>query len=159
MTFLRRLESLNIPVEAAATASAPVDGAVTINRWVNNYQPIDAVYLPACVTNFIFSKDQYDFPGTAARAIKPAFYQTAKDLFEFKIDWPTYRAKTKNKVQEVLNPDFMAIGNIAKLAEEFHQVLGGGNTKAISAGPKADHRATYIYSVIHAKPWFDSFMK
>jgi len=48
---------------------------------------------------------------------------------------------------------------IAKLAEGFHQVLGGGsNTKAVSAGAKADHRATYIYSLIHVKPWFDSYL-
>lgn len=197
MTFLRKLESLNIPVAAAGTASAPVDGAVIVNRWMNNYQPIDAVWLPACATNFIFAKDQYNFPGIAAKAIKPEFYQIAKDFYEFKIDWPTYHAKTKDKIQEVLNPAFMATGNIAndpfwkllenmqayrwrcrtplinyygesdevvpvyiaKLAEGFHQVLGGGNTKAISAGSKADHRATYIYSVIHVKPWFDSFLK
>lgn len=198
MTFLRKLESLNIPVVAAATASAPVDGAVIVNRWMNNYQPIDAVWLPACATNFIFAKDQYNFPGLAARAIKPEYYQAAKDFYEFKIDWPTYYSRTKGKIYEVFNQEFMATGNIAnepfwklleemqayrwrcktplinyygdsdevvpvyiaKLPEGFHQVLGGGsNTKAISAGPKADHRATYIYSVIHVKPWFDSFLK
>ncbi|WP_438944849.1 hypothetical protein [Sediminibacterium sp.] len=198
MTFLRKLESLNIPVTAAGTASAPVDGAVIVNRWMNNYQPIDAVWLPACATNFIFAKDQYNFPGLAARAIRPEYYQAAKDFYEFKIDWPTYYSKTKGKIYEVLNPEFMATGNIAndpfwkllenmqayrwrcktplvnyygesdevippyiaKLAEGFHQVLGGGsNTKAVSAGPKADHRATYIYSLIHVKPWFDSYLK
>ena len=198
MTFLRKLESLNIPVTAAGTASAPVDGAVIVNRWINNYQPIDAVWLPACATNFIFAKDQYNFPGLAARAIRPEYYQTAKDFYEFKIDWPTFFSKTKGKIHEIFNPEFMATGNIAndpfwkllenmqayrwrcktplvnyygesdevippyiaKLAEGFHQVLGGGsNTKAISAGPKADHRATYIYSLVHVKPWFDSYLK
>lgn len=198
MTFLRKLESLNIPVTAAGTASAPVDGAVIVNRWMNNYQPGDAVWLSACATNFMFAKDQYNFPGIAARAIKPEYYQTAKDFYEFKINWPTFLSKTKGKIYEVLNPEFLASGTIAndafwtkleemqayrwrcrtplinyygesdeaipayiaKLAEGFHQVLGGGsNTKAISAGPKADHRATYIYSLIHVKPWFDGFLK
>lgn len=198
MTFLRKLESLNIPVTAAGTASAPVDGSVIVNRWINNYQPIDAVWLPACATNFIFAKDQYNFPGLAARAIRPEYLQTAKDFYEFKIDWPTFSSKTKGKIHEIFNPEFMATGNIAndpfwkllenmqayrwrcrtplinyygendevippfiaKLAEGFHQVLGGGsNTKAISAGPKADHRATYIYSLVHVKPWFDGFLK
>lgn len=197
LTFLRKLEFLNIPVTAAGTASAPVDGAVIINRWMNNYQPIDAIWLPACATNFIFAKDQYEFPGLAARAIKPEYYQVSKDFYDHKIDWKTYFSKTKSKAYEVLTDEFKASGTIAndafwtrleemqayrwrcktplvnyygesdevippyiaKLAEGFHQVLGGGsNTKAISAGPKADHRATYIYSLIHVKPWFDGYL-
>jgi hypothetical protein len=48
---------------------------------------------------------------------------------------------------------------IAKLAEGFHTLFGTTTTRAESAGAKADHRATYVYSVIHAKPWFDSFLK
>ncbi|MEI7897655.1 MAG: hypothetical protein WCJ26_11515 [bacterium] len=47
---------------------------------------------------------------------------------------------------------------MAKLAEGFHKLMGSGDTHAISAGAKADHRATYVYSVIHAKPWFDGFL-
>lgn len=198
MTFLRKLEELNIPVTAAGTASAPLDAAVTVNRWLNNYQPTDAIWLPGCATNFIFAKDQYEFPGLAARAIKPEYYQVAKDFYEYKIDWKTYFSKTKSKAYEMLTDEFKASGTmandafwtrleemqayrwrcrtpltnyygesdevipvyIARLAEGTHQVLGGGsNTKAISAGPKADHRATYIYSLIHVKPWFDGFLK
>ena len=35
----------------------------------------------------------------------------------------------------------------------------GSNTIAISAGAIADHRAGYVYSLIHAKPWFNEFLK
>lgn len=198
MVFLRKLESLNIPVMAATTASAPLDGLGVIERWVNNYQPIDALYLPACATNFLFSYEYYNnMPGLTKRAIKPEYYQAAKDFFEFKIDWSTYRSKTKDKLSEILNPDFKNAGNIpfidpfwstldgmdaykwrcqtplinyygeidevvpvyiAKLAEYYHNLVGFGKTTAVSAGAKADHRATYIYSVIHAKPFFDSYL-
>jgi hypothetical protein len=48
---------------------------------------------------------------------------------------------------------------IARLPEGFHQLFGSGSTHTVSAGAKADHRATYIYSVIEAKPWFDGFLK
>ena len=198
MAFLRKLESLDIPVMAASTASAPVDAAVTVNRWINNYQQGDAIYLPACTSNFLFAQESYNMPGLATRAIRPEFYKAAKDFYEFKIDWPTFRKLTKDKVKDLLNPDFMAEGNIArdyfwmnlegmeayrwrchtplityygqkdevvpvaiaKLAETFHAILGGGsNTKAESAGVNADHRATFTYSIIHAKPWYDSFLK
>ncbi|MBL7761126.1 MAG: alpha/beta hydrolase [Sediminibacterium sp.] len=197
MTFLRKLESLNIPVAAAATASAPIDAFATINRWVNNYQPIDAVYLPGCASNFLFATEFYEkMPGLVARAVRPEYYQLARDFYEFKIDWTSFRKQTPAKLQDYLRPEFMATGNlgmdaywqmleryqayrwrcktplinyygekdevvpiyIATLAEGFHGLFGTNTTRAVSAGPDADHRATYVYSVIHVKSFFDSFL-
>lgn len=196
--FLRKLESLKISVAAATTASAPLDGLGIIERWVNNYQSGDAVYLPGCATNFLFSYEYYhQLPGLTKRALKPEYYQVAKDFFEFKTDWFSYRSKTSDKLDDLLDPAFKRAGNIpandpfwktldkmeayrwrtttplinyygemdevipvyvAKLAEGYHQLVGVSTTKAISAGAKADHRGTYVYSVIHAKPFFDSFL-
>ena len=48
---------------------------------------------------------------------------------------------------------------IATLPEGCHKLIGSGTTKSESAGPRADHRATHVYAVIHAKAWFDSFLK
>lgn len=198
MVFLRKLESLKISVAAATTASAPLDGLGIIERWVNNYQSGDAVYLPGCATNFLFSYEYYhQLPGLTKRALKPEYYQVAKDFFEFKTDWFSYRSKTSDKLDDLLDPAFKRAGNIpandpfwktldkmeayrwrtttplinyygemdevipvyvAKLAEGYHQLVGVSTTKAISAGAKADHRGTYVYSVIHAKPFFDSFL-
>lgn len=200
MVFLRKLESLNISVTAATTASAPIDALLTIEKWINNYQPGDAVYLPACATNFLFSYEYYaQMPGLAKRAIKPEYYQVAKDFFEFKTDWSNYMKVTEGKnLQGVLEPAFRAKGNVpaqdpfwasldameaykwrcqtpllnyygevdevlppyvAKLAEGFHAVMGSFNTKAVYAGAKADHRATYVYSVVHAKAFYEQFLK
>jgi pimeloyl-ACP methyl ester carboxylesterase len=198
MTFLRKLEYFNIPVTAAVTAAAPVDAATIINRWLNNYQPGDAIWLPACASNFIFAREYYNkMPGLARRAIRPEYYQAAKDFYDFKIDWPTFRSLTKDKIYEMFTPEFLAAGNfpydvfwksleaaeayrwrcrtplinyygekdevippyIAKLAEGWHNIVGFGKTKAISAGPNADHRATYVYSVIQATAFYESFLK
>jgi len=48
---------------------------------------------------------------------------------------------------------------LARLAVDYQALLGKKNGQAINAGEKADHRATYVYSVIDLKPWFDSFLK
>jgi pimeloyl-ACP methyl ester carboxylesterase len=51
-------------------------------------------------------------------------------------------------------PDFMA-----RLAVDYQWVLGKRNGEAFSAGAHADHRATYAYSLIHAKQWMDERTK
>lgn len=51
-------------------------------------------------------------------------------------------------------PDYLA-----RLAVEYQSALGKMNGSYYSAGDKADHRATYVFAVIDAKPWFDSFLK
>lgn len=112
LAFLRKLESLNIPVTAAGTASAPAEVFGTMDRWLNNYQPIDAVYLPACLSNFIFALEYYNkMPGFAATAIRPEFYTTAKKFFEWKISWTEFRNITSDTVQNFFRPEFLATGN------------------------------------------------
>lgn len=198
LVFLQKLESLGIAVTAAATASAPADGLVTYDRWFNNYQPIDAVYLPGCITLQIQAQEYYlQQVGLTASAIRPEYLQPSIDFYNNKIDWTAFRKLTKDKLQDYLKPEFMASGNtcespywqvldksqayrwrshtpmynyyggsdevvpvfIARLPETFHKVLGCGPTTAVYAGDKADHRATFIYSVIHEKIWFDGFLK
>ncbi len=51
-------------------------------------------------------------------------------------------------------PDFMT-----RLAVDYQWVLGKRNGEAFSAGAQADHRATYAYSLIHAKQWMDERTK
>jgi hypothetical protein len=198
LTYLQKLESLGIPVTAAATASAPADGQVMYNRWFNNYQPIDAVYLPGCITLQIQAQEYYlQQVGLTASAIRPEYLQPSIEFYNGNIDWDTFRKQTKDKLQDYLKPEFLASGNacespywkvldqsqayrwrshtpmynyyggsdevvpvfIAKLPETFQKVLGGGPTTAVYAGDKADHRATFLYSVLHEKKWFDGFLK
>lgn len=196
MSFLRKLEDYNIPVKAAAVASAPVDAFGTINRWLNNWQPIDAIYLPGCGSNFFFAHEHYNnMPGLAKRAIRPEYYQAAKDFYEFKIDFATLLSKTPTKTHEMFTEEFSRTGDIgsdpfwkiledmqayrwriktplrtyygeldevvpvyiALLPEQWHKLLGSGDTRAVNAGAKADHRGTYIYSALHLPKWFSTF--
>lgn len=47
---------------------------------------------------------------------------------------------------------------IALLPQAYQSLIGGAPTESFSAGARADHRATFIYSVSHQKAWFDSFV-
>ncbi len=198
MAFLRTLETLNVPVTAASTASAPADAFSVIDRWINNPQPGDAPFLPACLSNFLFSMEYYNnLPGLAASAINADYYQAAKDFYQWNMDFPAFFGKTTPMVREYLKPEFMTTGNLgnttfwrilenyqvyrwrchtplrmyyggadevvpvylATLPAAYQQEIGCTNIVALPAGLNADHRATYIYSLIHAKPWFDGFLK
>lgn len=198
LVLLQKLEALGVEVTAAATASAPADGMVIYDRWFNNYQPIDAVYLPACVLMQIKAQEYYHQQnGLTASAVRPEFLQASLDFCNEQIDWDTFSKRTTNKLQEYLLPEFMAGGNacespywqvlnnsqayrwrshtpmhnyyggadevvpveMARLPEIFQNMLGGGPTTAVYAGDSADHRATFLYSVLHSKPWFDDFLK
>ena len=46
---------------------------------------------------------------------------------------------------------------IAKLAVDYMITLGKSNAEAINAGAEADHRKTYLESLVDAKSWIDSF--
>ena len=198
MTYLHKLESIGIPVTAAATASAPTDIFTTVDRWMNNYQPIDAVYLPACVSLQIQSQEYYcQQTGLTESAIRSQYLKAASDFYNGTIDYTAFSKLTPTKLQDYIKPEFMAGGNtgegpywqtleksqayrwrshtpihnyyggsdevvpvfIAKLPQEFHKVMGCGATTAVYAGDKADHRATFVYAVLHQKDWFDGFLK
>jgi hypothetical protein len=49
-------------------------------------------------------------------------------------------------------PDF-----IAKLAVDYMTTIGKQDAQSFSAGDRADHRATYIESILDAKSWVDGF--
>ncbi|MEI6172418.1 MAG: prolyl oligopeptidase family serine peptidase [Bacteroidota bacterium] len=197
MTFLRRLEAMNIRVTAASTACAAADFFALMDRWINNPQPGDSPILPAIIATCLFSYEYYNqLNGLASSAIRPEFFQASKDLYCWKMDYITFLTKTTMNVRELLRPEFMSTGNTG--STPFWQVLEqaqayrwrcqtplrmyygevdviiplyfstlpaayqnqlGCNTMAISAGAIADHSAAYVYSIIHAKPWFDEFLK
>lgn len=48
---------------------------------------------------------------------------------------------------------------IARLAVDYQAILGKTNGEAFSAGSDADHRATYVHALIHAKPWVDQHVR
>jgi dienelactone hydrolase len=110
MAFLQKLESLKVPVAAAAVASGPVDVALTLNRWVNNPQPVDAVYLPASVTLLAHAYANYHgVPRFTEFAIRPQYVQAAHDLYAGRIDFTAFYAKTTPSLTDFTTPEFRAM--------------------------------------------------
>ena len=88
MVFLNKLESLGIPVKAAATASAPNDLFAIVNRWIHAPDDHDAVYLPALLALQLNAyQEYYQLPGLTQSAIKPQYQSPARDLYLNKLTW------------------------------------------------------------------------
>ena len=109
MAFLQKLEGLRVPVTAAAVASGPVDISLIINRWLNNPQPIDAVYLPGVLTLQMEAYAHYHgVPGFDEFAIQPNYVAAARDLYAGKIDFETFYARTPHTLMDYTRPEFRA---------------------------------------------------
>ncbi len=197
LVLLRHLERLGIDVRAAATASAPSDIYTTMNRWINNPQPIDTPWLTGCVAIQVCAQDRYVQPGLADLAFKPEYLGAARDLHENRIGWEEFSKCAPRFCGDMLRPEFIESGwrgdnpywlrlqgehgyrwrshtplrcyygevdevtpvFIARLPEGFQAIVGGGPTEAIDAGPHADHRGTFLFSVAHEKKWFDDLLR
>ena len=107
LVLLQHLESLDVPVKCAATASAPADVYTVMNRWINNPQPVDAVFLPGVVALQLAAQDHYLQRGLVDDAIKPAYVEACRDLYANRIDWPTFHRRTPSRVNEMLNEAFI----------------------------------------------------
>lgn len=111
LQLLNKLDLFDVPVSAAAVASAPVDLYLTMNRWMNNHQAQDAVYLPGVVTLQLFAQEYYHAQvGLAASAIRVEYLQFARDLYDGKIDWETFFKNTPSKLHEFIRPSFAKSG-------------------------------------------------
>lgn len=122
MVFRYRLESLGIPVKAAATAATPSDVYLMFSRWVNKPTELDATWIPGTVVLLLNSYEHYyEMPGLSQTAIKPKYWQTAKDLYDNKIGWSEAAKVLPPTVKELLQPDFAAASSL--LANRFYQRL------------------------------------
>ena len=109
MQFRHKLEGLGIPVKAAATASTPCDLYLLLTRWINNPTSLDASWLPGSPLLFTYAYEHYyDLPGLSRAVIKEEYWQTAKDLYENKIDWEQASKKLPATVGALLRPEFAA---------------------------------------------------
>lgn len=113
MVFLNKLESVGIPVKAAATASAPEDLFAIINRWLHARQEGDAVYLPALlVLQLNAYEEYYGLPGLARASIKPQYQSAAHDLYLNKITWEQASPQLPKHLSDLLQDDFIAAGSV-----------------------------------------------
>lgn len=196
--FLRRLEELGELVTAAATAATPSDLYLLLTRWIHKPTDLDAAWIGGVVTLFLNSYERYyALPGLTRAAIRPAYWQTARDFYENKIGWSEASKVFPKRVSDLLTEDFAAqsslIANrfyrqlfenqawqgrsvtparcyygaadevmppyVATLPAAYQEAIGGAETKAVSAGEKADHRGAFVFGLMDQKEWFDGLRK
>ena len=107
--FRHRLESLNVPVKAAATAATPNDLYLLLTRWINNPTALDATWLAGSVILFTHSyAHYYDMPGLPQTVIKPEYEAACRDFYENKIGWEQLQPQIPGKIADLLQKDAVA---------------------------------------------------
>lgn len=107
--FRHRLESLNVPVKAAATAATPNDLYLLLTRWINNPTALDATWLAGSVILFTHSyAHYYDMPGLPQTVIKPEYEAACRDFYENKIGWEQLQPQIPGKIADLLQKDDVA---------------------------------------------------
>lgn len=122
MVFRNRLEQAGIPVKAAATASTPNDTYLLISKWINNRTALDTDWIVGTVALLINSYEQYyGLPGLGKAAIKPQYWQTARDFYENKIGWSEAAKVFPKSSKEFLQDSFA--GESSLMANRFYRQL------------------------------------
>jgi hypothetical protein len=83
VAFLEKLESVGVPVQAAATASAPVDISVALNGFLSFPRKNDATWVPILfiLSSFAF-ENYYSEPGLARSLIADEAYEISRKVYE-----------------------------------------------------------------------------
>ncbi|WP_203077103.1 alpha/beta hydrolase family protein [Falsiroseomonas ponticola] len=111
MQHLRNLERHGLAPRAAAVASAPVDIYLTMNRWMGNPQPVDAVYLPGVVAIQMGAQAHYHRQdGLLEAALPPAFVAPSRALHASAMAWEDFLAATTPRLADFIRPEFRATG-------------------------------------------------
>ncbi|HRZ86409.1 MAG TPA: lipase family protein [bacterium] len=122
MVFRNKLESLGIPIKAAATACTPSNLYLLANRWISNRSTLDADWIVGTAALLINSyENYYQLPGLSREAIKPTYWQTARDFYENKIGWVEASKIFPKSVKEFFQDDFSGKGSI--MANRFFRQL------------------------------------
>ena len=195
LALMQQLEQNNIPVKGVAVSATPNDSFIALNRWIFSPSPYDVQWSvgTACMLIFAYEK-YYGLTGLAQSAIKPEYYQTAKDFYDFKISWEEAAKILPSRTTALFTPEFessLASGTsvfdkqlqanssynwqyktpvhiyygeidevmspyMQQLPVQYQKTIGGVVPTAIDAGPKANHRGTFLFGMKDQKVWFDS---
>lgn len=108
LAFLYRLENIGIQVNGAAMASSPNDVYLAFNRWIFAPTQYDAAYLVLTAGMLVFAyENYYSISGLSTSAIKPEYWQTAKDFYDYKIDWQTALPKLPSNCKDLFQANFL----------------------------------------------------
>ena len=120
--FRNRLEQLGVPVKAAATASTPNDIYLLMNRWLNNRSPLDTDWLVGVAAIQINSYERYySLPGLSVAAIRPQYWETARNFYENRIGWKEASKLFPKSVGEFFQPEFSEASSL--MANRFFRQL------------------------------------
>jgi len=195
LALMQTLQENGVPVKGVAVSASPSDIYAAFSRWIFSPSPYDVPYLvgTACMMTFAY-ENYYGLPGLAQNAIKPQYYQTAKDFYDYKISWEEASKVLPANTKDLFNSDFensIASGTSAMAKElqandsytfqyqspvhiyygeidevmspylqqipvQYQNTIGGVVPTAIDAGPKANHRGTFLFGMKDQKVWFDS---
>jgi len=104
MAFLEKLEQSGIKVDAAATASAPVDVYALLSGNLDFPRENDATWMPTIFILAAFSyENYYGVPGLARSLIKDEYYEAARKLYERE---PVEAKDIPTKVSELVRDDY-----------------------------------------------------
>lgn len=123
-------------------------------------------------TKHAIAKDFYDFKATfaeyaAARAdildsiFTPEFFTSARTashpFWDYYSQAASYRWLSKAPLRQYYsNKDEVVTAEVGKIAVDYQTSIGKTNATSHDAGPNADHRSVYLYTLVDVKPWFDS---
>lgn len=121
MAFLEKLEAAGVKVDAAVTASAPVDIFVALNGFLSFPRKIDADWVNSLFILSSFSfENYYGVPGLARSLIADAYYDVARKAY---LREPFNPADVPTDLRKLLkadyfNPQFFAESAYGKLVAQ-----------------------------------------
>ena len=122
MVFLRKLETLGMPVKASAMAATPNDVYLLVNRLMNVSSELDVQWVVGVICLLVNSYEHYyGLPGLSQAAIKPQYWQAARDLYVNKITWTQAAKLLPLKTRDLLQAEFVAGGSV--VGNQFFQQL------------------------------------
>ena len=104
MAFLEKLEAAGVKVDAAATASAPVDVAVALNGFLSFPRKNDADWVNSLfiLSSFAF-ENYYGVPGLARSLFADAYYDVARKAY---LREPFNVADVPTDLHKLIKPDY-----------------------------------------------------
>lgn len=104
LAMLEKLENSQVPVVAAATASAPADVSVALNGFLNFPRKIDADWTPTLFILSAFSFEKYyGVPGLARSLITEEYYELARKAYE---RLPYDASKVPTDLRKIIRPEY-----------------------------------------------------
>lgn len=129
MAFLEKLERSGVKVQAATTASAPIDVFATLTGFLNFPRKMDATWTNSLfiLSSFAF-ENYYGVPGLARSVINDAYYEVAKKAYERKpFDASAIPTDLRKLVRaDYFNPQFFAesaYGQLVAKAQVYRWVV------------------------------------